>query len=70
MKDYIAQEMGEAVDWAAAAAPILKELDRQEGSQKSNSNDLKPRASELIGLCPSTNRKLFLLVFAYNFWTF
>ena len=29
VKGYIAQEMGEAVDWATAAAAIAKELDKR-----------------------------------------
>ena len=56
MKGYIAQEMGKAIDWAAVAATIAKELDRQDGSKKSSASDFKPRASEFHTCCPNTNR--------------
>jgi hypothetical protein len=55
VKGYIAQEMDEVVDWAAAAAATAKELDMWVGSQKSSATDFKPGASELNGCCPSTN---------------
>ena len=45
MKGYIAQEMGEAVDSAAATAAIAKELDRKVGGKKCSAPDLKPGAS-------------------------
>jgi hypothetical protein len=55
MKDYIAQEIGEAVDWAAVAVATAKELDRQVGSQKTSATDFKPGASDFNGGCSSTN---------------
>jgi hypothetical protein len=55
VKGYITQEMGEVVDWAAAAAATAKELDMRMGSQKSSAIDFKPGASEFNGCCPSTN---------------
>ena len=55
VKGYIAQEMGEDVDWAAAAAATAKELDRRVGYLKCSGIELKPGASELNGGCPSAN---------------
>jgi hypothetical protein len=55
MKGFIAQEMGEAVDWTAAAAATAKELDRRVGSKKSSATDFKPGASDINGSSPSTN---------------
>jgi hypothetical protein len=51
VKGYIAQEMGEAVDWAATA----KELDRRVGTQRTTGLELKLGASGYNGGCPSTN---------------
>ena len=55
VKGYIAQEMGEAVDWAAVAVAIAMELDRRVGSQKCSARELKPGASEFNGGCLSAN---------------
>ena len=61
VKGYIAQEMGEAVDWAAVAAATAKELDRQVGTQRMSGLELKPGASGYNGGCPSTKEVLLVL---------
>jgi hypothetical protein len=55
VKGYIAQEIGEAIDWAAVAAAIAKELDRQVGSQRTSTTDLKSEALDFNAGCPSIN---------------
>jgi hypothetical protein len=51
VKGYIAQEMGEAVDWAATTAATAKDLDWRVGTQRTTGLELKPRAQVLR--CPN-----------------